>query len=388
MSKNTQSSTPNRGNPSSKQNVERWKTKEIIIPVVLALISLFGTIIAALISSPLVDRLFPPATETSLSISIPIAQITLSSTSSPALQTTPFPTSTNEKLSISIPTPQITPFPINSGDRLFFSRSNNYYMMSLDETHETQIANAVIRCPSISNDGKQIMFYSFLDEVFTINYDGGKLKYLTNGIPIGKDCGAWRPDDKQLLFINTYVNGLIVDILAIDADGKNEINLTDTRANNKNISLRVWNTITETAWAPDGTKFVFSSNRDGDENVYIYDMLSGETYKVTNNKADDYRASWSPDGTKIVYTSVVQGENTDLFLIDVANLSTLPKGGTNITNNTAHDTDASWSPDGKQIVFVSDRNGNSEIYVMDTFGRNVLRITNTSDDEHKPRWIK
>ena len=41
-----------------------------------------------------------------------------------------------------------------------------------------------------------------------------------------------------------------------------------------------------------------------------------------------------------------------------------------LTENFAHEWSPSWSPDGKRIVFVSNRNGNAEIYVMDADGAN------------------
>lgn len=47
----------------------------------------------------------------------------------------------------------------------------------------------------------------------------------------------------------------------------------------------------------------------------------------------------------------------------------------NLTNHPANDCYPSISKDGRKIVFVSDRDGNSEIYRMDSDGSNVVRIT-------------
>ena len=55
--------------------------------------------------------------------------------------------------------------------------------------------------------------------------------------------------------------------------------------------------------------------------------------------------------------------------------------GTNqirLTNNGASEGGPDWSPDGKQISFYSDRDGNSEIYVMDRDGGNQVKLTNNS----------
>lgn len=356
MSKRTPSVTPKRAKPTSKQSIEQLKTKEIMIPVLLGLLSLIGTIMAAVIGSPLMNR-FSPVT------------------------TVPLDT-------MSAPKPQITPFPNKSGDKIFFLRNNDLYMMSLDGTYITQITKnpqAFVSCPSVSSDGEHLVFTSDVEghtDIYTINRDGSNLINVTNSIGYDEICGIWKPDNKQILFYREYSG--TSDILIIDADGKNEINVTDSFIGN----LGAMNVITETAWSPDGNKFVFHSNQDGDDEIYIYDMLSKQTHKVTDNKAADYEASWSPDGTRIVYTSKENTE-TDIFVIDITNMSLLPAVGIKITNSPGvSNADASWSPDGKQIVFVSNRDGNGEIYIMDDDGNNIKKITNTSENENRPRWIK
>jgi TolB protein len=57
-------------------------------------------------------------------------------------------------------------------------------------------------------------------------------------------------------------------------------------------------------------------------------------------------------------------------------------GLTRLTDNPANDWVPSWSPDGTQITFSSQRNGNSEIYLMNADGSGQLRLTdNPADDE-------
>lgn len=57
-----------------------------------------------------------------------------------------------------------------------------------------------------------------------------------------------------------------------------------------------------------------------------------------------------------------------------------------LTNNNAQDTTPSWSPDGKRIAFASNRDGKSEIYVMDVDGSNITRLTNNFAGDDFPRW--
>ena len=49
---------------------------------------------------------------------------------------------------------------------------------------------------------------------------------------------------------------------------------------------------------------------------------------------------------------------------------------TRLTYNPALDEQSSWSPDGEKIAFTSDRDGNTEIYVMNASdGTNTTRLT-------------
>ena len=50
-----------------------------------------------------------------------------------------------------------------------------------------------------------------------------------------------------------------------------------------------------------------------------------------------------------------------------------------LTNDSDWDWFPSWSPDGQYIAFQSSRDGNYEIYVMDSDGSNPRRLTDHSD---------
>jgi TolB protein len=45
-----------------------------------------------------------------------------------------------------------------------------------------------------------------------------------------------------------------------------------------------------------------------------------------------------------------------------------------------------WSPDGSRIAFASNRDGNENIYVMDSDGENAERITSDPGIESHPAW--
>jgi len=65
-----------------------------------------------------------------------------------------------------------------------------------------------------------------------------------------------------------------------------------------------------------------------------------------------------------------------------ADVSTPPR----LTNSPGWDTMPAWSPDGSCLAFNSDRDGKSEIYVMDADGSNQTRLTNNPAWDGDPAW--
>ena len=78
----------------------------------------------------------------------------------------------------------------------------------------------------------------------------------------------------------------------MNADGSNPIRLTTDPADD--LVPR---------WSPDGTKFAFYSNRDGNYEIYVMDADGSNQTRLTNTPADEIDPAWSPDGGQIVFTS-------------------------------------------------------------------------------------
>jgi uncharacterized protein YjdB len=92
------------------------------------------------------------------------------------------------------------------------------------------------------------------------------------------------------------------------------------------------------------------------------------------------RPSWAPDGTKLAFESDRDG-NLEVYVIN-----TDGTGLVRLTNNAAFDGVPAWSPDGTKIAFTSDRDGRNEIYVMNPDGSSVTRVSNEPADEERPAW--
>src|SRR5207253_5042744 len=85
---------------------------------------------------------------------------------------------------------------------------------------------------------------------------------------------------------------------------------------------------------------------------------------------------------KVAFTTDRDGNN-EIYVVN----SDGTGGLTRLTNNAASDSDPAWSPDGSQIVFVSNRDGgNFEIYKMNADGTNQTRLTNNTGFNADPVW--
>ncbi len=138
------------------------------------------------------------------------------------------------------------------------------------------------------------------------------------------------------------------------------------------ISLEMFLFNFDDAHAATSGAISFSSNRDGDYEIYIMDADGTNIDMLTKNSAQDIHPSLSPDGTKIAFATDRDGDY-EIFIMNTDG-SALKR----LTNNNAKDTFPTFSQNGKYIAFTSNRDGNSEIYTMNIDGSNQRNITNNS----------
>ena len=88
----------------------------------------------------------------------------------------------------------------------------------------------------------------------------------------------------------------------------------------------------------------------------------------------------SPLGAKIVFYSHRDG-NTEIYTMD--------SDGSNLmrlTFNEVSDSAPAWSPNGQQIAFHTTRDRNFDVYVMDADGSNPRKLTRHPENDRQPTW--
>ncbi|HEY3836713.1 MAG TPA: S41 family peptidase [Bryobacteraceae bacterium] len=153
---------------------------------------------------------------------------------------------------------------------------------------------------------------------------------------------ATAPAQVKLLRHPTYSKGRVAfsylgDIWVARDNGTEIQRLTDNKA--RDVYPR---------FSPDGSLIAFSSNRDGNYDVFVVPVTGGKPKQLTFHTADDNVVGWTPDGKKVLFTSV-RGKGvfptiTTLFEVGI-------DGGTEQAVPTDWGASASYSPDGKHMAF-------------------------------------
>ncbi len=135
------------------------------------------------------------------------------------------------------------------------------------------------------------------------------------------------------------------------------------------------------ALSRDGTRLAFQSRKDGNWEIYVLDLTSGDITRLTNDMAYDGAPTWSPDGKQVAFESY-RSKDLDIWRMNA--------DGTGLTNLTpdepAYDFAPTWSPDGKTIVYVSWATGNKQLFSMTPDGKNRVNLSNNRFQDEQPAW--
>src|SRR5690606_19587713 len=139
-----------------------------------------------------------------------------------------------------------------------------------------------------------------------------------------QSSASFSPDGEKLAFV-------------VFADGDNELNVMDVSSGDieRRIQVSGVGAISDPAWSPDGRSLAFSGNSGGVSDLYIFDFESGQTRALTTGRNAEMQPAWSPDGSTIAFvTDRSELTNFDLLtfgsmrvaLFDVAsgNVTLLP----------------------------------------------------------------
>ena len=217
-----------------------------------------------------------------------------------------------------------------------------------------------------SGDGRRMIFQSERDpanpfyQIYLMDLETGDIDLISPGH--GKTtCGWIHPDGDRVLFASTHDDPASVE------------------KQREELELRARGEQRRYAW-------------DYDENfdLYVKDLASGRLTRLTESRGYDAEASFSPDGSLIVFASNREAFSRDLsereaamFEVDPAymiDLYVMDSDGRNVrrlTDQPGYDGGPFFSPDGQRICWrrFSKDGATAEIYTMRVDGSDVRRLT-------------
>ena len=231
--------------------------------------------------------------------------------------------------------------------------------------------------PAWSPDGRTIAFHGYDDGSYWISSVGadgiGQRTLTPGGLGIAEDGGfAWSPDGRKIAFTNVHDVGVYV--MNRDGSGRHLLARTEATDRTQDGAFRTG----DPAWSPDGRRIACIS----DGVLWVMNADGTRPRRLVDSHADKPNGSpgdlaWSPGGRKIAFTQegqifVVNGDGSELRKLT--------------DNGSASDVAPVWSPDGRAITFTSDRDGNSDIYVMNAGGSRQRNVSQNPLEDFSPAW--
>lgn len=144
----------------------------------------------------------------------------------------------------------------------------------------------------------------------------------------------WSPDGRRIAFSSTRAQAGNLDIFVMDAEGANQVRLTDHPSAEQGP-----------AWAADGQSLFFSGRREGREEIYRVWIGDKRVERVTSGIDRAIMPAASPDGRYLAYAAQTV-MSFQLHLLD------LHAGTTRQITQGGGACRPSFAPDSQELAFV------------------------------------
>ncbi|MBS1726864.1 MAG: PD40 domain-containing protein [Armatimonadetes bacterium] len=268
-----------------------------------------------------------------------------------------------------------------------------------------------------SLDGKKLTYQTLQPEypdeqIFTMNIDGSHKKLISTGK--GRcTCSYFSPDGRYVYFSSTHEKNEGPQKAVDHSKGYVWMVNPDFNMYRRNLRTNKLETVyqtdgyvAETTIDPKGKYLTFTSDKDGDLEIYRSDMNGKNVKRLTYHPGYDGGPFVSWDGKKIVYRRDVISTPDELAdyqsllkdhlvrptKLEIWIMTADGKYNHQVTNLGGASFAPFLMPDGKRIIFCSnfeDPKGREfDLYMINTDGTHLERVTYTGDFDGFPMLTK
>lgn len=235
--------------------------------------------------------------------------------------------------------------------------------------------------PSISPDGSRVVFLStrelFSLDLYVADVETGRVERKLvdtagdqhfDNLEFIESSGSWSPDGRRFVLAAVRAGQPVLSIFDVDR-GKAE----------RDVVFTGLDEVFNPAWSPDGTRLAFTGAANGFLDLYVHDLSSAKTARLTNDAYAELQPAWSPDGGRLAFAT--DRFSTDLESLQAGDfeLATIRVSGGNIERlpgfSNARHINPEWTADGRSIFFLADPSGVTNIFRLDLQTGRIAQLT-------------
>nr|PZN50456.1 MAG: hypothetical protein DIU68_18285 [Chloroflexota bacterium] len=173
--------------------------------------------------------------------------------------------------------------------------------------------------PFWSPDGSRLLFQSDRPDengerkwqIYELSLGSWTITRLSDGESIDVDP-QYSNDGRHIVYRSYAEDGANSVLMIMDADGRNKRAITSPAED-----------ATNPVWSPRDRYIAYQSDLDGDLDIYVYEVATGETRQLTDNDIPDYAPTWDCFEERVIFTSDIGG-NPDIYDAEVQPITAGP----------------------------------------------------------------